>query len=585
MSSDPADAPAPAPFPEKLTCIDVFSGIGGITLGLAPYARPVQYCEIDRYCQSVLLQRMGEDRLERAPIHSDIRNLFMSPAVKPDMICGGFPCQDISSIGLQKGIVGGERSSMFYEVMRIVDSNPSINIVFLENVGNILNCGIKEVVDELDKRGFTLQWQLRKATSHGAPHVRARWFMLACRGGGAARVSSIVDAVVARGPGVSGPDYVIPDVPHGNVWRGTEPLARVSFRPSVRADPSYDDHWSSRCQTLGNAVVPPVVRFAFTELAQSARRWTELVDLIQGSGTPISELKYPYPESAIVHEGLLYAVPGKRMVVQRHDVEIIAPGGSRGAGNEGGFVKLEHYPTPRRGITHASTLTERSVRDLPTILVNCTATADYLRSLDFVPPPDKALHSVLVPNVPYISWMMGYPAEWTRISHESGTRIPMPLTRAAVARANRVVAATEEADEEEAEAAEEARAEEGEVDEVEAVAAAAADADVQAEAGAEAEAEAEAGAEAEAEAEAPVVATVAADADATDAGAAVDAAKTQGKAAAGSKSSKGKGTGTGTATTTAAKGKAKGKAKAKGAAEPAETVTEGVSSEASEPVV
>ncbi len=417
--------PAPAPAPARLTCVDVFSGIGGITLGIAPFAQALQYCDLEKYCQSVLLQRMGEGQIEKAPIHTDIRNLHIASVVNPDMICGGFPCQDISSIGLQRGIVNGERSSMFYEVMRIVDSKPSIKVVFLENVANILNCGIKEVVDELSGRGFSLQWTLRSAISHGAPHVRNRWFCLACRGDGAARVHEIVAAYSAEGAARPADPLV------GHAWTA-EPKLRVSFRPAARADTTYDDHWANRCQALGNAVVPCIVRSAFIELALASRRWPQYVELLSDTGVPIGDLKYPYSDSAIVSGGLLYNVPKRRMVPVKHTVEILSPGGAK---SNGDYVRFENYPTPRRGITHASTLTERSIRDLPTILVYCKQTADYLAELAFVAPEDKQLHSLLIPNVNYLEWMMGYPADWTRIEHGSGGAIPMPPSRAAVSRA------------------------------------------------------------------------------------------------------------------------------------------------------
>lgn len=108
------------------------------------------------------------------------------------------------------------------------------------------------------------------------------------------------------------------------------------------------------------------------------------------------------------------------------------------------MVRIENFPTPRRGITHASTLTERSIRDLPTILVYCKKTADHLVDIGYQPPADKALHSVLVPSVNYIEWMMGYPLDWTRLDR-SDASIPMPPARAAVARA-RAAAAYADAD-------------------------------------------------------------------------------------------------------------------------------------------
>jgi len=151
-----------------MLAVDVFSGTGGISLALRGLVHTLQYCEINPYCQAVLSQRMKEGKLDKAPIHADISTLHISPLTSPNMIVGGFPCQDISSMGLQNGIAEGTRSGLFLEIMRIVDECPSIHAVFLENVHNILKCGIQEVITELAARGFHFQWTTRSAGSMGA---------------------------------------------------------------------------------------------------------------------------------------------------------------------------------------------------------------------------------------------------------------------------------------------------------------------------------------------------------------------------------------------------------------------------------
>lgn len=293
----------------KLSCIDLFSGIGGISLALSPFSQVIQYCEWDKYCQSVLIQRMREGRLDRAPIHADIRNLHVAKASQPDMLCGGFPCQDISVIGNCKGISEGKRSSMFYEMMRIIDECPSIDVIFLENVANILNVGIAEVLEALQKRGWIAQWTVRTAHSQGAPHCRSRWFLLGCRDVAATRkvsetVAKVPEDVLARGE---------------NVWRGNEPALRCTIRPEAAyADETaeaagkaseaariYDDHWTNRFHTLGNTVVPCVVRTAFVDLASGCARWHDYVDIVADSGVPIEVAiaKGALPESAIFYRG------------------------------------------------------------------------------------------------------------------------------------------------------------------------------------------------------------------------------------------------------------------------------------------
>src|SRR5216684_872072 len=87
--------------------LDLFSGIGGITKALEGYVQPVAYCENDRYAQGVLLSRMANGDLPNAPIWSDILTLrgAMLPRT-PEIIYGGFPCQDISVAGRGKGLDG-----------------------------------------------------------------------------------------------------------------------------------------------------------------------------------------------------------------------------------------------------------------------------------------------------------------------------------------------------------------------------------------------------------------------------------------------------------------------------------------------
>ena len=73
--------------------LSLFSGIGGIDLALSKWVKPIAYCEIDRYAQAVLLSRMGENKLPRAPIIKDIKliNKETLGSRKVDIIYGGFP--------------------------------------------------------------------------------------------------------------------------------------------------------------------------------------------------------------------------------------------------------------------------------------------------------------------------------------------------------------------------------------------------------------------------------------------------------------------------------------------------------------
>ena len=164
-------------FKEKMASLDLFSGIGGITIALEDWCEPAAYCEIEKFPQQVLLSRMSEGQLPAAPIFTDVTKLKGKMLPKIDIICGGFPCQDISSAGLGKGMAG-ERSSLFYQIMRLA-GELSPRFIFLENVAAIKSRGLPEVGSVLSKAGYDCRWLMVKASELGAKHSRERWFCLA----------------------------------------------------------------------------------------------------------------------------------------------------------------------------------------------------------------------------------------------------------------------------------------------------------------------------------------------------------------------------------------------------------------------
>jgi|SRR6266850_1818690 len=158
--------------------LDLFSGIGGITKALEGYVDPIAYCENDRYCQGVLLSRFASGNLPSAPIWNDVKTLRGQELIfAPDIIYGGFPCQDISVAGRGAGLAG-ERSGLFKEIIRLVgEIRP--RFVFLENVPTITSRGGWEVVGAFASLGYDCRWDMLSAFDVGAPHLRERWFFLA----------------------------------------------------------------------------------------------------------------------------------------------------------------------------------------------------------------------------------------------------------------------------------------------------------------------------------------------------------------------------------------------------------------------
>tara|TARA_B100000424_G_scaffold267831_1_gene261452 strand:- start:43 stop:915 length:873 start_codon:yes stop_codon:yes gene_type:complete len=160
---------------KKLKLLDTFSGIGGFSYAaekLVGGFETTQFVENDPYCQKVLNKHWPN-----VPIHDDITTFTAEP-FQFDAICGGFPCQDISTAGKGKGITQETRSGLFYELIRIIRMvRPKY--VILENVAAILTNGLDIVLRELSEAGYDAEWSIISASSLGACHKRSRWWLVA----------------------------------------------------------------------------------------------------------------------------------------------------------------------------------------------------------------------------------------------------------------------------------------------------------------------------------------------------------------------------------------------------------------------
>lgn len=247
----------------KLRGLDLFSGIGGISLALKPWVKTLAYCECEPYAQAVLLERMQSNDLDFAPIWDDVRTLNKSVLdTDIDIIFGGFPCQDISVAGKQNGIKSDTRSGLFFHIMRLVrEFQPQY--IFLENVAAICSNGLDTVLREFAEAGYDAQWCCVSAAEVGAPHKRDRWWLLAYANseglqgqritGGIQPQQSVSDSVCAhRFPsGRNQPQFE---------WEPSRTVARMGG--SVDGLP-YRTH---RIKSLGNSVVPQAARQAFVRL-------------------------------------------------------------------------------------------------------------------------------------------------------------------------------------------------------------------------------------------------------------------------------------------------------------------------------
>lgn len=263
--------------------LDLFSGIGGISKALKPWVRTVAYCEQDRFAQSVLLSRMSEGKLCKAPIWDDVQTLRGEMLPPVDIIFGGFPCQDISVAGNGEGLAG-KRSGLFYEVVRLAEETRA-SFVFLENVPAIRTRGLLEVVRTFTEMGYDCRWTCLSAASVGVPHKRERWFLLAHAN------STKLRKQQRRGGGKDGKGSIQSKLLMEN---GTHPDSD-SFSKGLRQSKEWNqdvkslwtlegDDWDHHAQfflrvdnglrdrphqikCLGNSVVPAQVRKAFKLLS------------------------------------------------------------------------------------------------------------------------------------------------------------------------------------------------------------------------------------------------------------------------------------------------------------------------------
>ncbi len=230
-----------------LTIGSLFSGIGGLELGLEwAGLGPVKWqVEIEPYCRAVLAKHWPSARR-----YEDVR--AVGAGLDPvEIICGGFPCQDLSSAGTGLGL-DGARSGLWSEYARIVgELRP--RFVVVENVADLAWNGLDRVLADLAGHGYDAVWFPMSAADVGATHIRERLFVVAY---------AVQDGSTGQQPGQDLGES-------GQGWsRGPTDLRDIAAAPFVRGDRwpqpllrRVDDGVPSRVdriEALGNAVVPAV---------------------------------------------------------------------------------------------------------------------------------------------------------------------------------------------------------------------------------------------------------------------------------------------------------------------------------------
>jgi len=243
----------------------LFAGAGGGILGGKLLGwRTVCAVEWEPYPASILAARQNDKILESFPIWDDIQTFDGRPwAGIVNVISGGFPCQDISSVGKGAGIYG-ERSGMWGQMARVV-SEVRPEFVFVENSPMLINRGLERVIGDLTKIGYDTKWTIMGAGDVGANHQRDRIWIV----GKTANPFSLRLEEVHKKQGISSqkklgfakqtcPDWASPN----KAWSlGCIPpgLIRVDDALAARVD---------RIKAIGNGQVPLCAATAWRILSE-----------------------------------------------------------------------------------------------------------------------------------------------------------------------------------------------------------------------------------------------------------------------------------------------------------------------------
>ena len=222
-----------------LTVGSLFSGIGGLDLGLERAGMEVIWqSEIDPYACKVLSKHWP-----KVPNHGNIKDINWRDIVRPDIICGGYPCQPFSLSGHRQGESDPRH---LWPWVRNAISQLRPKYAMLENVRGHLSMGGLSVIGELATIGYDAEWRVVSAASLGAPHKRDRIFIVAYPQSQLSKQPKVVFTEgriqAQRGRSTTGDGT--------SEWSNDQP-------PLVGVANGISD-WVDRSRGLGNAVVPQV---------------------------------------------------------------------------------------------------------------------------------------------------------------------------------------------------------------------------------------------------------------------------------------------------------------------------------------
>ena len=247
---------------DKLRVLDLFSGIGGFSLGLERTGgfETVAFCEIEPFPRKVLAKHWPG-----VPQYEDVTKLtgdiLRRDGIAVDVITGGFPCQDISTAGKQAGIKEGTRSGLWSEIVRLI-GELSPRYVIVENVANLLSGPSDKrggwfgrILGDLAECGYDAEWENIPAAAVGASHRRERVWVVAYHPKNGNSEFSFAHSG-KNGAGQKGAGQS--DKLHRILGRPRSVFERFPSEPSIRRMVDGVSSDMDRLAACGNAVVPQI---------------------------------------------------------------------------------------------------------------------------------------------------------------------------------------------------------------------------------------------------------------------------------------------------------------------------------------
>jgi DNA (cytosine-5)-methyltransferase 1 len=167
---------------KNIKFIDLFAGIGGFHEALKKLSLECVFAsEVDEFSRKTYL---ANHQIDLANFNRDIRSISPSEISDHDILCAGFPCQPFSQAGYKKGFNDGdksERGNLFFCIVDILEAKkPAAYII--ENVRHLLKhdngCTFKIIYQHLEEVGYTVNYQVLKASDYGLPQHRPRVFIV-----------------------------------------------------------------------------------------------------------------------------------------------------------------------------------------------------------------------------------------------------------------------------------------------------------------------------------------------------------------------------------------------------------------------